>query len=431
VEYFPYGKTFAVAFVDDTDLATLPKITPVYRYLDDHGILSTKTVWTLPAICSSGSLPYSYAGTTTLQDADYRRYCEWLQGRGFEIAMHTASGGDNVRERTIEAYALFEDIFGHPPHTNIMHGRNRENLYWGKHSVPHPLLRRIVGAFEPQDFSGHRPDSEYFWGDVCEAKTRYVRVFDTLETNTLAFDPATPYHDPAKPHVPWWFSASFANGWNLFSLLSREKLEALRAQRGASIVHLYCGDYGSRLDSNEHTVSKTFSQTIDQLASFPDGWYVPVVELFDRIRAVRGLTVTREGDAIEIRNNSEIELRELALHVTGEVAGYDALGESLTRRRNAAGQIPVGDLQAGGGMRLRFAGAAPEIDVPVQQSPDYPKLVMGTAKRIAWQFKRGRRHGGWGAYKRIPGVSPDGSSPRDSVAVRAFRRAWSRRRVLS
>src|SRR5262245_48684897 len=243
VEYFPYGKTFAVAFVDDTDMATLPKIAPVYRCLDEHGIRSTKTVWTLPASAPSGSLPYCYAGTTTLQDRDYRRYCERLQGRGYEIAMHTASGGDNVRERTIEAYERFEAIFGHPPHTNIMHGRNRDNLYWGKHSVRHPLLRRIVGAFEPQSFFGHRPDSEYFWGDVCQAKTRYVRVFDTLETNTLAFDPAMPYHDPAKPHVPWWFSASFTNGWNFATLLACEKLEALRSQRGASIVHLHRADY--------------------------------------------------------------------------------------------------------------------------------------------------------------------------------------------
>src|SRR5205823_174886 len=106
---------------------------------------------------------------------------------------------------------------------------------------------------------------------------------------------------------------------------------------------LYCGDYALRIGSNEHVVSETFSQAIDQLASFPDGWYVPVVELLDRIRAVRGLTVTRESDSVEIRNHSEVELRELALHVTEEVPIYGALGESLTRRRNAAGQVPLGD----------------------------------------------------------------------------------------
>jgi hypothetical protein len=303
-----------------------------------------------------------------------------------------------------------------------MHGRNRENLYWGKHSVHHPLLRRIVGAFEPQDFSGHRPDSEYFWGDICEAKTRYVRVFDTLETNTLAFEPATPYHDPAKPHVPWWFSASFSTGWNLFSLLARERLEALRAQRGASIVHLYCGDFGFRLESNEHVVSKTFSRAMDQLASFTDGWYVPVVELLDRIRAVRGLTATRDDDAVVIRHDSEVDLRDLALHVAADVPIYGAHGESLTRRRNAAGQVPLGDPSARQCMRLRFEGAAPEIEVPVQQSPNYTKLVMGTARRIAWQFRRGRRHGWWGLHKRIPeawptgrptpGASPEGIAPR-------------------
>src|SRR5262249_7690185 len=149
-----------------------------------------------------------------------------------------------------------------------------------------------------------------------------------------------------------------------------------------------------------------FTQTIGQLAMFPDGWYVPVFELLDRMRAVRALSVRCEGNIVELRNDSEIELRELALRAGGEVGIYGPPGELLTQRRNAADQVPVGDLRAGASLRLRFAGPAPAIDVPIQRFPDYTKLVMGTVKRVAWQFQHGRRHGWWGAYRRVPGALP-------------------------
>ena len=123
VEPFPFGKRFAVTMIDDTDLATHAEIEPVYACLDRSGIRITKTVWPLPAVAPSGPGTTVDRVTDTLANQEYTRFCQRLQSQGFEIAMHTASGGNDTRDRTIQAYDLFERVFGHPPKTNIMHGR--------------------------------------------------------------------------------------------------------------------------------------------------------------------------------------------------------------------------------------------------------------------------------------------------------------------
>jgi hypothetical protein len=42
---WPNGKRFAFTIVDDTDDATVQKVRPVYDFLLELGIRSTKTVW--------------------------------------------------------------------------------------------------------------------------------------------------------------------------------------------------------------------------------------------------------------------------------------------------------------------------------------------------------------------------------------------------
>lgn len=227
VEPYPFGKRFAVALIDDTDNATLKNVAPVYERLAACGIRTTKTVWPLKASSPSGYYPYIDTITDTLEDEDYRGFCQRLQTLGFEIAMHTASGGNSFRDETLKAYEFFAETFGQPPSTNIMHGRNVENLYWGKSCITNRLVSALIGLLEPQDFLGHEPSSEYYWGDICSARTKYVRMFETLTPNTLKFDPATPYHDPAKPKVPWWFSSTYGAGTRLFAVLSPNNLKKL------------------------------------------------------------------------------------------------------------------------------------------------------------------------------------------------------------
>jgi len=306
------------------------------------------------------------------------------------MAMHTASGGNNTRCRTLRAYAAFEDAFGHPPFTNIMHGRNRENIYWGKAMPNSRVLSRGISLFEPQEFLGHVEGSAYFWGDICREKTRYVRGFETLRTDTLAFDPATPYHDATKPNVNWWFSSSNGAGVRLYGLLSPSKRDSMRRHRGACIIHFYARAY-SRGEGRRATVDPRFAELMRSLHACHDGWYVPVVSLLDRLRAVRGVRLHRLGSVLRIESPSGVALDDVALHVPVGVSVWDEHGTRLSDHRNEHGQVPLGDLC---GERLLWVDSdsvGVNASSPIAPVPNYWRLAAGTSLRIASEYRHGRR----------------------------------------
>ena len=394
VEPFPFGKRFAVTMIDDTDLATHAEIEPVYACLDRSGIRITKTVWPLPAVAPSGPGTTVDRVTDTLANQAYTRFCQRLQSQGFEIAMHTASGGNDTRDRTLQAYDLFERVFGHPPKTNIMHGRNRENIYWGKASIPVPILSHLAPLLDSQPFEGHKPESEYYWGDVCREKTTYVRLFETLDTNTLAFDPATPYHEPTKPDVRWWFSSSYGAGTRLLALLTPRQINRLRAARGASIVHCYCRHYAARSTDGSYHVHPRFQSLANFLTGCSDGWYVPVATLLDRLRAVRNVKEKTEQGRVILTNRGTEEITDLALYVPEGAELSDSNGQILTARRNGYGQVPIGTLRDR--CTLSFAPRSGSVRVRCLQTrkPDYWRLSGGMMRRLCWQFLHGRRSRG-------------------------------------
>ncbi len=105
---FPAGRRFAFTIMDDTDVATVANVTPMYRLLEDLGFRTTKTVW--PVGCPEGSPDF---GTSeTLEDPDYLEFILDLQRRGFEIAYHGATMESSTRERTARAYeALLRPVW--------------------------------------------------------------------------------------------------------------------------------------------------------------------------------------------------------------------------------------------------------------------------------------------------------------------------------
>jgi hypothetical protein len=388
VELFPFGKRFAVSMADDTDGATLAQIKPVYDHLHNLGIRLTKTVWPLKATDICGDYPELPVAGDTLEDKAYREYCELLQSRGFEIALHTASAGNSVRDETIKAYDFFEKIFGHPPHTNIMHSRNKDNIYWGKYCVSNPLLAKLIGYLEPQEFLGHKKDSPYYWGDICRERTKYVRLFATLQANTLAYDPATPYHDPAKPDVNWWFSTSFGHKNRLYDILSTESLEKMARDRGASIIHFYTKNYVTE-DNGSYVIIDNFLKLSEQLVQRSDGWYVPVVELCDRILAIRALKAEYAPGSITISNDSDIDLPDLALHAPEDMVISGEGGEFAGGARNNFGQVCLGNLNRKDRITIKVNHNC-SLDIPKQLKPKEARLVYGHLVKVAWQFYHGR-----------------------------------------
>lgn len=201
-----------------------------------------------------------------------------LQRRGFEIAMHMAAPGTSRRSETISAYQTFRGVFGHYPRMNVNHAYNAEGIYWGRDRIEGPLLRSLYDKITGGDrFWGHVEDSEFFWGDVCQRWTKYVRGFTFRSVNTLRVNPGMPYHDARRPYVNYWFSASDGADVERFNrLLSEKNQDRLLRERGCCIVYTHFGK-GFVTDGRINPRTEWLLRALAQ----KNGWFVPTSELLD------------------------------------------------------------------------------------------------------------------------------------------------------
>jgi len=279
---FPDGKRFAFTVVDDTDVATVENVRPIYRLLEEVGMRTTKTVW--PVAYREGWS--AFISSETLEDQEYRDFLVDLKRRGFELTWHAATMESSQRERTITALERFREVFGEYPRIHVSHANNRENLYWGAERIDDPVLRWIIGSIwglKPGYFEGHLEGSPYWWGDLCARHMVYARNLTFSHINTAAVNPSIPYRDPARPLARWWFSSSDADDATAFAeLLRPENQERLEHEGGVCIVATH---FGKRFYDGERA-HPLFEERIRMLARRP-GWFVPVGQLLDWLRDQR------------------------------------------------------------------------------------------------------------------------------------------------
>jgi len=278
----PEGKRFAFTVMDDTDVATVENVAPVYALLERLGMRATKTVWTMA--CPEGSR--NFAGSQTLEDPDYQAFVVGLRQRGFEVASHGATMESSRRERTVAGLERFRAVLGAYPRVHANHALNRDNLYWGPARIDQPLLKRLLerrrdtAAFY---YQGHLRQSPYWWGDLCERHIQYVRNLTFNDINVLRVNPSMPYRDPSRPLVAWWFSASDAEDAAAFCrLISPARQERLEREGGACIVATHFGK-GFAKDGR---VANEVRDRLEMLAGLL-GLYPTVGELLDWLRARR------------------------------------------------------------------------------------------------------------------------------------------------
>jgi len=279
---FPGGKQFAFTIVDDTDLATLERIQPVYAVLSKYGIRSTKTVWTLES--NSTNLDTNHGDTLT--NPDYRAFIKSLKDRGFEIALHGVRGGTSPRADIVRGLEEFKQDLGFDPTMQVNHALNQDNLYWGSNRYSLGPYRWTVGHLMTGVSSGEDPASPYFWGDLAKERIRYVRQFTFTEVNLLRINPSMPYRRADTPYVNFWFQTS--NGANLdaFSqLLAHKKLDQLEREGGVCLVysHLGAGSFTKPggLDQFEDRIKDVASR---------NGWFAPASEILDYLAKQPGWT---------------------------------------------------------------------------------------------------------------------------------------------
>ncbi|HSB17805.1 MAG TPA: hypothetical protein VLE22_25375 [Bryobacteraceae bacterium] len=83
---------------------------PIYDFLSDIGLKTTVAVWVRDPERSNG-MPdkprQSKHPSDSCQRPEYQAYVKDLQARGFEIALHTVSAGDDPRSVTEAGYEDF------------------------------------------------------------------------------------------------------------------------------------------------------------------------------------------------------------------------------------------------------------------------------------------------------------------------------------
>lgn len=279
---WPGGRRFAFTILDDTDVASVENVGPLYDLLASLGMRTTKTVWPL-----SHDGPTIFAGSSTLADPEYRDWIRALEARGFEIGSHGASMESSPRDRTIEGHAVLRRELGRVPRVHANHSINQENVYWGQDRVDDPIVRFLVRRLTKRAtgyYAGHDQRSPYWWGDVCREHHAYVRNLTFEDLNALRHNPSMPYHDPSRPHVRAWFSTSDADDADAFvELLTPARLARLEAEGGACIVSTHLG----KRFVQDGRVRPDVRRVLEDVAARP-GWFVPVGELLDHLAARRG-----------------------------------------------------------------------------------------------------------------------------------------------
>lgn len=278
---FPGGKQFAFSIVDDTDMATLERVKPLYELLSRYGIRTTKTVWVL----ESNELAHSPNRGDSLRDPAYRAFILDLKSKGFEIALHGVRGGSSERTDIINGLEEFRGVMEQYPAIHINHSLNRDNVYWGEHRWSFALFRWAYALVSKHEFSGQDSMSAYFWGDLVKQRIRYVNQFTYGDINLLAVNPSMPYRLADKPYVNYWFPTADGDNLDRFDeLLRTENLDRLEREGGVCLVYVHMGAGSFNRDGGP---DPRFESRLKDLAS-RNGWFAPASEILDYLRAQPG-----------------------------------------------------------------------------------------------------------------------------------------------
>lgn len=283
---WPDGKRFAFTIFDDPDGQSLKAGREVYALLRDLGFRTTKGVWPL-----APTRPTADTGVTCA-DPEYLAWVEDLEQEGFEIGYHGATCHTSTRPRTTLGLRRFRELFGSWPRTMSNHYNSREGIYFGDRRLSglnRHIYNALTGFRNRNRYQGHVEGQELFWGDVCRERVSYVRNFVFTDIDTLSACPYMPYHDPDRPYVRSWFASSEGNDCARFvEQISEERQDRLAENGGACIMYTHFGHRFVR----DGVLNPRFCDLMERLAR-RNGWFVPVGDLLDYIRAKREIHTLR------------------------------------------------------------------------------------------------------------------------------------------
>lgn len=269
---WPENKKFAFTIVDDTEESTVENVKPIYDLLYANGLLTTKTVWVYQS-------RDNYTGECLLDD-NYLKFIIDLKAKGYEVGLHNVGSGEFKREEIVKGLDLFNEKLGFYPNLHINHSSNPDNIYWGNERYQF-ILRTIFRILHggKREFYGSDEGSDYFWGDICKMRIKYIRNYTFNDINTLKNDPLMPYIDKRKEQYSnYWFSSSDGHTVEEFNtLIRKENVDRLEYEGGACIVYTH---FAYNFVDSKGRVNKDFLRNIEYLSS-KDGWFVPAGTILD------------------------------------------------------------------------------------------------------------------------------------------------------
>src|SRR5260221_13444172 len=106
---WPGGRRFAFTVFDDTDHATVDRVSSVYSLLSDCGMRTTKSVWPL----RGKNAPR--IGGSTCEGSEDIRWLLGLQGERFENGLHNVAPSTSSREGVLRGLERFKELFRPEP----------------------------------------------------------------------------------------------------------------------------------------------------------------------------------------------------------------------------------------------------------------------------------------------------------------------------
>jgi len=300
---FPNGKKFVFTIIDDTDDSTLENIKPIYDFLFQKGIKITKTVWVYPP-------RDEHSIGDSLQRPEYCEFIRDIKKKGFEIGLHNVGSGKYRRDEILNGLNEFREKLGEYPKIHINHSYNPDSIYGGYKRFNQPFSWIVRKMYRQYDnvFQGENADSEYFWGDRHKEIIQFSRNHEFIGLNTSKFDSYMPYVDPNRSEFAnIWFSSTFApNQWVFNHIVTKKAIRKLEQNNGVCIIFTHLGYF-----MKDGVIDQGFVERINWLSENPNGIYIPVSELLEKIadqRKDKGLNAYPE---IPILAKSFMEFRHL------------------------------------------------------------------------------------------------------------------------
>jgi hypothetical protein len=219
----------------------------------------------------------------SLEDEAWREYVKQLSFRGFEIASHSASSGDDTREMMGASFRRHVEWFGKQPTLFTPHHYNLESPNSPSEVWTFPfylLLKWSVG----RTAEGHQQDSPYSWGNLPSGRIKYAKAWGVWDLNTIARAPGMPARSAGTTDGPAWFACT--NGYapsRLPDLFSVARLERLAREGGIAIVCAHFSSFTEKTQSGEYVIRPFARDLIDWLSRRPDAWVAPAGDLLNTL----------------------------------------------------------------------------------------------------------------------------------------------------